>query len=179
MIISYKGLTILYIYTLLINTLWFTVTRLERYFNRKFTPTFSTRSIVLFFIWFICIKTAPRLGFDCWKDHIMMYSLLVFYLLSWTINFLQLGTILIFHCSCLRKTNRLWYHCFQLLWWILPSIFLIYWMWNSESDNLSCSNWYSYTNCYYRGCHNPILPISSCEIVIIHKRSGFEEFLFM
>ena len=89
---------------------------------------------------------------------------------------MQLGTILIFHCSCLRKTNRSWYHCFQLLWWILPSLFLIYWMWNSESDNLFCSNWYLYTNCYYRGCHNPILPISSCEIVIGHKRSGFEEF---
>ena len=57
------------------------------------------------------------------------------------------------------------------------SIFLfVYWLWNSESDNLFCSNWYLYTNCYYRGCHNPILPISSCEIVIGHKGSGFEEF---
>ena len=149
------------------------------YGNRKFTPTFLTRSMVLYFIWFICIKLCHDWVLIVEKIPFKMYSLLVFYLLSWTTNFMQLGTILIFHCSCLRKTNRSWYHCFQLLWWILPSLFLIYWMWNSESDNLFCSNWYLYTNCYYRGCHNPILPISSCEIVIIHKRSGFEEFLFM
>ena len=49
------------------------------YGNRKFTPTFSTRSIVLYFIWFICIKLCHDWVLIVEKIPLKMYSLLVTY----------------------------------------------------------------------------------------------------
>jgi hypothetical protein len=54
---------------------------------------------------------------------LMMARFLVCKLLPWTTDFMQLGTKLISYCSCLRKTNRSWYQCLQLVWWILQSSF--------------------------------------------------------
>ena len=130
MIISYKGLTILYIYTLLINTLWFTVTRLERYFK------WNKVNLVSFLKVERRNEMSVTLSLSYPNQTNVLYFSFLFYNMSWYAIISQkhanmIHLVLELPTGCL---DVLWCQPIKLIYVVSTSEFHEYW-WNNIDFN--------------------------------------------